>query len=152
MTISHQTSVEYEDALSKSMLKYFLWCIWCLHSSTVSQHIPGWAGLISGTDQVRKRLTTIDYYPIINSLTTDYSTVQECLRVSKNASREVGQKYAVTTLDLGLCMEAYPIIRKSPDFYEVCQESSETGLAVCAMTQLSKIRLPHRITQYVCSI
>ena len=26
-TISHLTRVEYEDALSKSMLKYFLWCI-----------------------------------------------------------------------------------------------------------------------------
>ena len=40
------------------------------------------------------------------------------LRVSKNASREVGQKYAVTTFDLGLCMMAYPIIWKSPDVYD----------------------------------
>ena len=39
-----------------------------------------------------------------------------CLRVSKNASREVGQKYAVTTFDLGLCMKAYSIIWKRPDF------------------------------------
>ena len=41
-----------------------------------------------------------------------------CIRVSKNASREVGQKYAVTTFDLGLCMKAYPNIWKSPDFYD----------------------------------
>ena len=40
-----------------------------------------------------------------------------CLRVLKNASREVGQKYAVITFDLGVCMKAYPIIWKSPDFY-----------------------------------
>ena len=120
MTISHQTLVEYEDALSKSMLKYFLCGIWCLHSSTVSpQYIPGRAGFISETDQVPKRLTTIDYYPIINHLTTDYSTVQECLRVSsKSASRQFGQQYAVTIFRLGLCMKAYPIIWKSPHFYE----------------------------------
>ena len=64
------------------------------------------------------RFATIDYYPIIDHFTTDYSTVKECLRVSKNASREIGQKYAVTTFGLGLCMKAYPIIWKSPDFYD----------------------------------
>ena len=113
MTISHQILVEYEDAVLKSMLKYFLWCIWRLHSSTVSQHIPEWAGFISETGQVPKRLTTIDYYSIINYLITDYSTVKKCFRVSKNASQEVGQKYAVTTFDLGLSMKAYPIIWKT---------------------------------------
>ena len=86
MTISHQTLVEYEDALSKSMLKFFVWCNWCLHSSTVSQHIPWREGFISETDEVPKRLTTIDYCSIINHLTTDYSTVQERFRVSNNAS------------------------------------------------------------------
>ena len=117
MMISHLTLVEYEDALSKSMLKYLLWCICRLHSSTVSQHVPGWAGFISESGQVPKRLTTINYYPIINHPKTDYSTVQEYLRVSKNASREVSQKYAVTTFDLDLCMKAYPIIWKNPEFY-----------------------------------
>ena len=38
--------------------------------------------------------------------------------VLRNVSREVGQKYAVTTFDLGLCMNAYPIIWKSSDFYD----------------------------------
>ena len=61
--------------------------------------------------------TTIDYYPVINHLITDYATVKECLMVSRVASQEVGQKYAITTFDLGVCMEAYPIIWKSPDFY-----------------------------------
>ena len=41
MTISHLTLVECRDALSKSMLKYLLWCICRLHSSTVSQQVPG---------------------------------------------------------------------------------------------------------------
>ena len=33
------------------------------------------------------------------------------------ASQEVGQKFAITTFDLGVSMKAYPIIWKSPDFY-----------------------------------
>ena len=89
-----------------------------MHSSTVSQRVPGLAGFVSETGEVPKRLTTIDYYPIINHPITDNSTVQECLGVSKNASREVGQKYAVTTFDLAVCMKAYPIIWKNPEFYD----------------------------------
>ena len=118
MTISYQILVEYEDTLSKSMLKYLLWCIWKLHSSIVSQHKPGWEGFISETGQVPKRLSTIHYYPIMNYPTTNYYTVQECLRVSKNASRVVGPKYTVTTFDLGLCTIPYPIIWKSSYFYD----------------------------------
>ena len=68
--------VECKDALSKSMLKYLLWCICRLHSGTVSQHVPGWAGFISEIGQVPKHPTTIDYYPMINHPVTDYSTVQ----------------------------------------------------------------------------
>ena len=63
-----------------------------------------------------KALTTIDYYPIISHPITDYSTEQECLRVSKNALREVGQEYTVVSFDLGLCMKAYPITWTNPDF------------------------------------
>ena len=75
MTISHLASVKYKDALSKSMLKHFMWCIFRLHCSTVSQHVPWWAGFISETGPVPKRLITKDYYPIINYPVTDYSTI-----------------------------------------------------------------------------
>ena len=86
------------------MLKYFLWYIWRLHSSTVSQHIPGWTGFISETGQVSKRFTTINYHPIIDHLTTVYSTVQECLRAGVsnsqpsepfNAARETILKFLI---------------------------------------------------------
>ena len=43
--------------------------------------------------------------------------MKECLRASRVASQEVGQKYAITTFDLGVRIKAYPIIWKSPDFY-----------------------------------
>ena len=118
MTISHLTLVEYEDALSKSMLKYLLQCFCRLHSNTVSQHVPEWTGFISETGKIPKRLTTIDYYLTFNHPITDYSTVQECLRVTKNALQEVGQKYSVPTFDFGMCMKAYSIIWKNPDFHD----------------------------------
>ena len=110
MTISYLTLIEYEDALGKWMLKYLLWCICQLHSSTVSQHIPRWAGFILKTNQGSKHLTKIGHYPSINHPTKDYSTVQKWLRVSKNASQKVGQKYAVTTSHLDVCMQIYPTI------------------------------------------
>ena len=78
---------------------------------------PGWGGFISETGTVPECLTTIDYYPVINHPITDYTTVNECLRVSRVVSQVVGQKYAITTFDLGVCMKVYPIMWKSPDFY-----------------------------------
>ena len=51
------TLLEYEDALSKSILKNLLWCICQLYSSSVSQHVPGWVVFISETGQIPKRLT-----------------------------------------------------------------------------------------------
>ena len=56
--------------------------------------------------------------PTCNVATKSLRVCHPCLRVLKNASREVGQKYAVTTFDLGLCMKAYSIIWKSSDFYD----------------------------------
>ena len=78
----------------------------------------------------------IDYYPIINDPITDYSTVQECLSVSKNASREFGQKYAVTTFDFGVCMKAYPTIWKNPEFYDNHIVMIESFHLICAYLKI----------------
>jgi hypothetical protein len=51
------------------------------------------------------RLKIIDYYPVINQPITDNKAVQECLRYSEQGAREVGQKYVVTTFDLGVCID-----------------------------------------------
>ena len=37
---------------------------------------------------------------------------------SEQGAREVGQKYVVTTFDLGVCMKAYPIIWNQPKKFE----------------------------------
>ena len=56
--------------------------------------------------------------PTCNVVPRSPQVCHPCPRVLKNASREVGQKYAVTTFDLSLCMKAYSSIWKSPDFYD----------------------------------
>ena len=87
-------------------------------SSGSHQEVPGWAGFISVTGDIPTSTTTIDYYPVINRPITDNTTVQQCLKLSEDATNEVGQEYVVTTFDLGVCMRAYPIIWKSPARYE----------------------------------
>ncbi|KAG1662667.1 Multidrug resistance-associated protein 4 [Nymphon striatum] len=46
------------------------------------------------------------------------SVNEQCLRQSKQASAEVGQKYAITTFDEGVCMKAYPLLWKMSDYYK----------------------------------
>jgi len=65
------------------------------------EQVHGWAGFVSQTGEAPTKLTTIDYYPVINHPITDYKTVQKCLRVAQEATEEVGQSYVITTFDLG---------------------------------------------------
>lgn len=92
---------DYYLARSKSDKVNLAWCVFRLFSKE-RQIVLGWAGFISETGAVPDRLTTIDYYPVNNHTISQYATVKECLRVSRVASKEVGQKYAITTFDLGV--------------------------------------------------
>ena len=82
------------------------------------QVVPGWSGFLSCTGTKPQNLTTIDYYPVINQPITDYKTVQQCLDHAEKATNEVGQKYVITTFDLGVCMKAYPIVWNNPEKYK----------------------------------
>ena len=93
----------YDIALSQACTINRAWCIFCVCNADMHV-VPGWGGFISETGTVPECLTTIDYYPVINHPITDYATVKECLRVSRVGSQEVGQKYAITTFDLRVCM------------------------------------------------
>ena len=118
MIIKHLCAPGSEGTLAKSGQINITWCIVRMLSSLGGQCVPGWGGFISETGVGPTNLTTIDYYPVINHPITDNSTVQECLRMSKQCSNEVGQRYAITTFDLGVCMKAYPILWRSPDTYK----------------------------------
>ena len=86
-----------------------------MHSSKTSQQLPAWAGFISATGDKPMQTTTIDYYPVINCPITEFKAVQECLRYSEEATMKVGQRYTITTFDLGVCMKAYPLVWKYPE-------------------------------------
>jgi hypothetical protein len=90
--------------------KDLLWVMARYLSSYLEQEIPGLAGFWSVLGNEPPRLTIIDYYPVIYQPITDNKAVQECLRYSEQGARKIGQKYVVTTFDLGVCMKAYPII------------------------------------------
>jgi hypothetical protein len=79
----------------------------------------GLAGFWSVLGDEPSRLTIIDYYSVINQPITDNKAVQEFLRYSEQGAREVGQKYVITTFDLGVCMKAYPIFWNQPKKFRI---------------------------------
>ena len=107
-----------EGSIELSKLKNVLWIFLRHDSSRQGQAVPGWSGFVSVTGQPPTKLTSIEYYPVINNPITEYKTVQECLLYAEKASMDVGQKYTVTTFDLGVCMKAYPIIWNHPQKYK----------------------------------
>lgn len=99
-----------EKAHQNCVMKNMLWLLLRLHCATQEQTMPGWAVYVSSTGDVPHRLTTVDYYPVIPFPITDNKAVKECLRFSEEASLEVGQKYVITSFDLGVCMKAYLLV------------------------------------------
>ena len=83
-----------------------------------NQCIPTWSGFISETGTPPNRLTTLDYYPVINHPITEYKTIKECLRIAEEATHEVGQEYIIATFDMGVCMKAYPLIWSNSERYK----------------------------------
>lgn len=59
----------------------------------------------SETGKTSNKLNKIDYYPVIHLSITKYTNVQEC------------HSFMCNTFDLDICMNAYPLIRKSPGRY-----------------------------------
>ena len=102
------------------MRKNLLWItvVVRLHIAARKQTVPGWAGYVSLTGDVPKELITVEYYPIIPHPIAGIRSVQECLRYSEEASKEVVQQYIITTFDLGVCMKAYPLIWNHSQRYE----------------------------------
>ena len=87
-------------------------------NSKETQLVPGFGGFISATGKKPSRKSTIDYFNQIDQLFTEYSVMRELLKHSENATLEVGQKYFLSTFDLGGCMKALPLIWKFPEEYK----------------------------------
>ena len=104
-------------AYKEALQMYMLWKICRFICGKGKQQVPAFAGFISKTGQSPKKLTTIDYYPMINEPITEYKVVKEILDRCARATEEVGQKYTVITFDLGVIMKAMPIIWNKPNGY-----------------------------------
>ena len=115
----HNAIIGGKEALEKARKVHLIWLLCQLHSALrADQQVPAWAGFISLLGDRPERKTTIGYYPVINKPITENSTMQECLRLAEQASHEVGQEYVITTLDLGACMKAFPLIWNNSDQYK----------------------------------
>ena len=117
LTISQHVIPGGSDAFLKSIKRQLLWVL-VRKQYSVPQAIPSFTGFVSQTGVRPEKLTTIAYYPVIPYSITEYSTVAECLRYSEEATKEVGQKYAITTFNLGFCMKAYPLLFNDPEKYK----------------------------------
>ena len=91
--------------------------MWVL-CSRLCKAIPGWGGFMSIPGDAPKRQTIIGYYPVIHQPITDYKTVQECLKIAEDATKEAVQEYIVITFDIGVCMKAYPLVWNNPYRYK----------------------------------
>jgi hypothetical protein len=128
-----KTEISGTEGLSElECKKDLLWVMARYLSSYLEQELPGLAGFWSVLRDEPPRLTIIDYYPVINQPITDNKAVHECLRYTEQGAREVGQKYVVTTFDLGVCMKAYPIIWNQPKKFEDLIIMIGTCHVVCA--------------------
>ncbi len=116
--VTRRTCTEGAATVKHAQLQNLLWVIVRMHSAKNNQQVPGWAGFVSATGETPAHTTTIGYYPVINCPITEYKAVQECLRYSEEATKEVGQRYTISTFDLGVCMKAYPLIWKNPERYK----------------------------------
>ena len=99
--------------------EYHLWLLMrMVTNSKEKQPVPGFGGFISGTGKKPSRKSTIDYFNPIDQPFTEYSVMREFSKRSEDATLEVGQKYVLSTFDLGGCMKALSLIWKFPEEYK----------------------------------
>ena len=67
---------ENSTAYKETMQKYLIWTICREVCSTGKQKVPALSGFISKTGVVPERVSTIDYYPMINEPITEFKVVR----------------------------------------------------------------------------
>ena len=106
--------VEYDLALKR----YRTWILArILGGGEHEQSVPGFSGFTSATGIKPERKSTIKYFVPIDHPFTSYATIRELLKRSELATNKVGQKYVLSTFDLGGCMKALLLIWHNPDLY-----------------------------------
>ena len=102
-----------------SMQNYYAWLfIRFIGSQQSFQTVPAFGGFVSATGKIPPKKSTIEYLTPINQPFTEYSVIKELLRLSEEATSQVGQDYVINTFDLGGCMKALPFIWSNPNKYK----------------------------------
>ena len=110
---------ENDEVLTQCMTKYHIWLLArVVGSSGTKQLVPGFGGFVSATGTRPCRKSTIDYFNPINQPFTEYAVIEELLKQSEEATREVGQEYVLNTFDMGGCMKALPYVWRFPLRYQ----------------------------------
>ena len=111
------TSIVSYDQGSEALLQCIKRNILWIFSRVKECEIPGWAGFISLTGHPPQKIMKIGYYPVMHHPITEDKPVRECLRLAEATADELGQKYAITSFDLGVCMKAFPLVWNEPQRY-----------------------------------
>ena len=110
---------ENDEVFTQCITKYHIWLLArVVGSSGTKQLVPGFGGFVSATGTKFCRKSTIDYFNSIYQPFTEYSVVEELLKQSEEATREVGQEYVLNTFDMGGCMTALPYVWRFPGQYQ----------------------------------
>ena len=82
--------------------------------SLKTQKVPSWTGCLSQTVTDNERtISTVEYMALLSENINENSTVQYTLDQFLAASQEVGQEYAIVTIDLAVAKKAYALVWQS---------------------------------------
>ena len=68
----------------------------------------------SDNDEMQRQ-STVDYVDSVNSPITKNATIQQIIKLSQAASREIQQQHTVLTFDLGVAKNSHEILWQNPD-------------------------------------
>ena len=84
------------------------------HSAQTQPSWAGWVSLTASKTEDSSQESTVEYMPPVFAPITESSTVQHILRISQEASKQVGQQYTIVTFDLAVAKKAYAIVWQNP--------------------------------------
>ena len=115
--VDYSTTIQPNNAATNQELLFHT--VWTVARAIFNKGhtVPDWAGWISKTAPMSSvtSQSVIGYMaPILHPI-TDYATVQQCLVLSQNATKSLGQQYTFVTMDLAAAKIAYDITWQKQD-------------------------------------
>ncbi|XP_046842015.1 uncharacterized protein LOC124436135 [Xenia sp. Carnegie-2017] len=80
--------------------------------------LPGWTGFNTMLIEEIPEVSRVGYLPVINAPPTEYSTINEILKRSKNIAEKLDLQYAVLVFDEAVYSKVQHIRWKEPVYYD----------------------------------